>query len=341
VELLDEAAAEAGYELADSNEFYRLYHMEVEGNWGTVTNYPAIGIGTEAASISLGFPAVEEVSSTNLNDYTFEELSQYQLIYLAGFTYDDREKAEKLVLDLSEAGVRIVILADGIPEDSLTRTRHFLGVICNDIRFSQGYPLLDTKVGVLDCDFFPQGYEEWSTVYVNGLDETWGTVREENLDLDFYGTVKNDNIIVLGLNLSAYYSMTKDAGVGELLTDITRLDIDSLPDRNVVPLEVAWNDHSVTITSEQDNVNTSLAYHEMFQCSRNISQENNLLYVGVGTTDVRMTYRYLYPGLGVSLLGVVLSILFTVVLGKTADATGKMAGVETDGEIPNIEETIH
>jgi uncharacterized membrane protein len=352
VEQLDEAAEEAGYELADSNEFYRLYHMEVEGNWGTVTHYPAIGIGSAASSISLGFPAVEEVSSTNLNDYTFEELSQYQLIYLAGFTYDDKEKAEQLVLDLSEAGVRIVILADGIPEDKLQRTKNFLGVICNDIQFSQGYPLLDTKVGVLDCDFFPQGYEEWSTVYVNGLDETWGTVREENLDLDFYGTVKNDNIIVLGLNLSAYYSMTKDEGVGELLTDITRLDVDSLPDRTVVPLEVAWNDHSLTITSEQENVNTSLAYHEMFRSAQNIAQENNLLYVGAGTTVIQMTYRYLYPGLGMSLLGVVLSVLFYIKvrsgqertaaeLGRTTDETSEMDGAETDGEIPNIEETIN
>jgi uncharacterized membrane protein len=120
----------------------------------------------------------------------------------------------------------------------------------------------------------------------------------------------------------------------------------------VVPLEVAWNDHSLTITSEQENVNTSLAYHEMFRSAQNIAQENNLLYVGAGTTVIQMTYRYLYPGLGMSLLGMVLSVLFYIKvrsgqertaaeLGRTTDETSEMDGAETDGEIPNIEETIN
>ncbi len=316
VELLDEAANEAGYELAGSNEFYRLYDMDIEGNWGTVTKYPAIGIGTHASYLSLTFPAVEEVTSTNLNDYTFEELSQYELIYLSGFTYDDRASAEKLITDLSEAGVRIVILADGIPEDRESHTREFLGVICNNISFSNGYPLLDTKLGVLDCDFFPPGFEDWDTVYVNGLDETWGTVREENLDLDFYGTVKNDNIIVLGLNLTYFYSLTRDEGVGELLTDITEFAAGRLPDREIVPITVEYNNDSLVITSSRNGVNTSLAYHEMFESTNGIAKENNLLYVNEGTTIIYMNYQHFYLGLLATLAGVILTIAFVVVCKK-------------------------
>lgn len=310
VEELDAAAFEAGYELAGSNEFYRLYDMDIEGNWGTVTTYPAIGIGTGAPLISLCFPAVEEVSSTNLNDFTFEELSQYELIYLAGFTYDDRKSAEELILRLSESGVRIIILADGIPEDRESHTRDFLGIICNSITFSNGYPLLDTKVGVLDCDFFPQGFEEWTTVYVNGLDETWGTVREEELDLDFYGTVKNDNIIVLGLNLTYYYSMTRDEGVAKLLSDITQFTAGRLPEREIVPITVTGSGNTITITSETDMVNTSLAYHEMFEGSQSIEEENNLLYVHSGTTRIDMKFPYFYLGMGITVVGILLSILF-------------------------------
>jgi uncharacterized membrane protein len=314
VTMLDEAAAAVGYELVDSNEFYRLYDMDIEGSWGTKAKYPAIGIGTGASVISLCFPAVQEVTSTSLNDYTFEELSQYQLIYLAGFTYTDKESAEDLVVRLSEAGVRIVILADGIPEDSLSHTQDFLGVVCNDITFSNGYPLLDTKIGVLDCDFFPQGYEEWNTVYVNGLDETWGTVREENMDLDFYGTVKNDNIIVVGLNLTYYYSVSKDSGVGELLSDITKLNAQILPDRTIVPLTIEYGADSLTITSPEDQVNTSLAYHDMFSSRQSIEKENNLLYVDSGTTSISMEYSYFYWGIGVSLLGITFTIIFLNVL---------------------------
>lgn len=310
VEMLDEAAKEAGYELAGSNEFYRLYDMNIEGNWGTVTSYPAIGIGTGAPAISLCYPAVQEVSSTNLNDYTFEELSKYELIYLAGFTYDDRQSAEEMILRLSEAGVRIVILADGIPEDRVSHTSEFLGITCNDITFSNGYPLLDTKIGVLDCDFFPQGFEKWETVYVNGLDTIWGTVREENLDLPFYGTVKNDNIIVLGLNLTYFYSMTRDEGVGELLSDITEFAQGRLPEREIVPITVEYGNNSLIITSEMDKVNTSLAYHEMFNSAQGISQENNLLYVNAGTTYIDMDYPYFKPGLAVMIMGSVLTIVF-------------------------------
>ena len=311
MEELDEAAFEAGYELAGSNEFYRLYDMNIEGNWGTVTKYPAIGIGTKASYISLAFPAVKETTSSNLNDYTFEELSQYELIYLAGFTYDDRESAENLILRLSESGVRVVILADGIPEDRVTHARDFLGIICNDITFSNGYPLLDTKIGVLDCDFFPQGFEKWETVYVNGLDETWGTVREEeDLELDFYGTIKNENIIVLGLNLTYYYSMTRDEGVEKLLSDITQYDGGTLPKREIVPITIDYGSDFITITSDVDMVNTSLAYHNMFESDGNIEEENNLLYVHSGTTQIDMKFPYFYQGFVSMIIGLFLSIIF-------------------------------
>ena len=48
-----------------------------------------------------------------------------------GFTYDDRAAAEQLITRLSESGVRIVIAADGIPEDRGSRNQSFLGGVCN------------------------------------------------------------------------------------------------------------------------------------------------------------------------------------------------------------------
>lgn len=307
VEKLDAAATANGYELAGESEFYRLYHLNQEGNWGTVTDYSAIGIGSGAASIALGFPAVEEVSETNLNDFTFEELSKYKTIYLSDFTYRDKEKAEDLIVKLSEAGVRIVILADGIPEDTASKAKEFLGVVCNSISFSNGYPLLDTVDGVLDCDLFPSGYEDWNTVYVSGLDETWGTVREDNLDLDFCGTVKNENIVVTGLNLTYFYALTKDEGVGNFLSRLTDLSGDELPEREIVPLNITYNNNAIQITSEKDNVNTTLAYHKIFRSTQNFEQENNLLYVNAGTTEITMKYPHLYIGLALTVLGILLA----------------------------------
>lgn len=315
-ELIDSAAASVGYKLIDTSEFYRLYDMDIEGSWGLNSDFPAIGIGTGANIISLAFPAVREVNSPKLDDYTFEELSQYNLVYLSGFTYEDKEKAEDLIIRLSEAGVKVVIMADGIPEDSSAHTRDFLGIVCNDISFTNGYPLLDTKIGVLDCDFFPAGNEEWNTVYVNDLDEVWGTVLENDMELDFYGTVKNDNIIVVGLNLTYYYSITQDEGIGELLSDVLGIGVTNMPKREIVPLNVEYKYDGIKITSEKDGVDTALAYLDMFKSEKKLETENNHLYVDRGITEIRFSYEYLLPGCIVSIISLGVTVAFLIWVKK-------------------------
>ena len=189
---MDMAAGASGYSVAGENAAYRLYHMDTYDNWGTISKYEVIGIGSGTPLISQSFPAVEETDSDNLNDYSYEQLSQYKQVILDGFTYDDKTAAEELVLRLSEAGVKVVIYADGIPQEKKTQSQEFLGVTCSDIVFKNGYPDMDTKLGVLYPDLFPKGYATWQTVYVTGLDNTWGSVMDNGLKLDFYGTVKND-----------------------------------------------------------------------------------------------------------------------------------------------------
>ncbi|MBQ4282454.1 MAG: hypothetical protein IJB96_00815 [Lachnospira sp.] len=316
VEQMDAAAQAVGYKLVDFNEFYRLYDMDIQGSWGTVATYSAIGIGEHAGIISLSFPSVEEGNSDKIDEYTYEELAKYKMIYLSDFTYHDKTKAEELILRLSENGVRIVILADGIPEDSITHAREFLGVSCNDISFSNGYPFLDTKIGVLDPEFFPQGHEEWSTVYVNGLDDVWGTVREEELDLAFCGTVKNDNIAVIGLNLTYYYSLTRDDGVGELIGKVTKLIGGELPKREVVPINVSYKDDYFIISSNRNNVNTSLAYLDIFVDNEYVIKKNNLVYVNEGVTYISTQYPYIYIGLILTIIGIGASVFFLYIVKK-------------------------
>lgn len=92
---MDVAAKASGYEVAGANAAYRLYHMDTYDNWGTVSSYEAIGIGSGTPLISQSFPAVEETDSDNLNDYTYERLSKYKEVILAGFTYDDKDAGRK------------------------------------------------------------------------------------------------------------------------------------------------------------------------------------------------------------------------------------------------------
>lgn len=303
---LDEAAEAVGYRLAGANDGYRLYHLDGPENWGTVTEYPALGIGRGAAATALGFPAMEEAESDNLNDYTFEELSRYSLILLSEFTYDDRQAAEEMVLRLGEAGVRVVIAADGIPEDRKTHNRSFLGVVCNTVSFSNGYPELETIDGLLNTDLFPPEHAEWDCVYLEGLDDCWGTVLDNGLELDFYGTVKNENIVLIGLNLTYFFSLTKDPSVEKLLSHAMDLPPGQLPRREIVPLEVEISGQRITVTSPRAGVNTTLAYHESFESDRSISSRNNLTMVDEGVTAITLCYPDLAEGSAVSAAGMVL-----------------------------------
>ena len=314
---LDEAANAVGYKLVDYNGDYRLYHLDVNGNWGTISTYEAIGIGSGASGISLRFPAVEETDSYNLDDYTFEQLSQYKEIFLDGFTYNDKEAAEELIIRLSEAGVKIIISADSIPQDKRTHTQTFLGVTCNAVKFENGYPEMNTRIGRVYTDMFPQGHTEWNTVYLDGLDTSYGSVDDNGLSLDFYGTVKNDNIIMCGLGIMNFYSMTGDKTVGRLLENMSGLTQETLPQRKIVPLTIDYTGSTITITSNEDNVNTALAYHDIFSTAQNIEKKNNLMYIQKGTTVINIKVTYVWQGAIVSIAGIILSVVWVIALGKT------------------------
>ena len=320
LEGLDAAATAVGYSLMEDNGAYRLYHLDgVKGTWGTVDTYRVMAIGSQAPSLSLQFPAMREGPSTNLNDYTYEELHAYDLLYLAGFTCEDRESAEEMVLKLSQTGTRVIVAADGIPEDRETHSQNFLGVRCNVIEFKNGYPELDTIDGVLYTDMFPSDYTEWRTVYLDGLDDSWGTVYDGDLRLDFYGTVQNENIVVIGLNLTAFYGLTKDPSVGTLLSHAMQLSATEVPRRELVPLEVAYTNTSITITSPVDNVNTTLAYHGIFRSDRELTEENHLLKVDAGTTVIRLEYPYLWQGIVLSAVGALLMVSQWVMVSQRRD----------------------
>lgn len=314
---LDEAANAVGYKLVDYNGDYRLYHLDVNGNWGTISTYEAIGIGSGASGISLRFPAVEETDSYNLDDYTFEQLSQYKEIFLDGFTYNDKEAAEELIIRLSEAGVKIIISADSIPQDKRTHTQTFLGVTCNAVKFENGYPEMNTRIGRVYTDMFPQGHTEWNTVYLDGLDTSYGSVDDNGLSLDFYGTVKNDNIIMCGLGIMNFYSMTGDKTVGRLLENMSGLTQETLPQRKIVPLTIDYTGSTIAITSNEDNVNTALAYHDIFSTAQNIEKKNNLMYIQKGTTVINIKVPYVWQGAIVSIAGIILSVVWVIALGKT------------------------
>ena len=57
-------------------------------------------------------------------------------------------------------------------------------------------------------------------------------------------------------------------------------------------------------------MNTSLAYHDIFESEEHITAKQALLYVDSGTTIITMRYPYLAEGIAMSVAGAVLTIIF-------------------------------
>ncbi|MBQ9865392.1 MAG: hypothetical protein IJM34_00065 [Lachnospiraceae bacterium] len=301
---LESAAAQSGYSLAASNDRYRLYHRETNGGFGTVNRYGAIGIGSGAGDISLTFPDVEETTEDDLCKYTFEELSGYRTVYLNGFTCSDYKQAEDLVKRLADSGVRVVILADGMPEDPSNKQKSFLGVFASSIKFSNGYPELLVHGKYINTDLFAQGYSKWETVFLTGMDKTYGQVEEDDIVLDFYGSTYNDNILFLGINLSYHYALTRDRSVEGIMEECFGIDAGRLPQRQVVPLDIESDGKSVTISSQADGVNSAIAALE----GTDEHPRNNLIFVNKGKTVINIRKPGLIGGGIVSAFGLVLCV---------------------------------
>ena len=309
---MDTAAARSGYALVDENGEYRLYHRDTPGSFGVKSDYRAIAIGSSAPVVALQFPVFQEGDSTVLDDYAFDDLKSYDVVFLGGFTYRDRDAAEDLVYRLADAGVRIVVAADGIPSDEHTGSKVFLGLDCEDITFSNGFPEMQTAAGPLITTLFPSGYQDWITVYVNGIVNPRAVIEEGSYTLPVYGTLDNENIVVIGLNLTYYESLTHDEGVAGLLADALGVSSDELPMREVVGLSVVYGQdgRDITVTSPKDGVNTTIAYQDIFASQSPLKRQNNLLVVDKGTTEIKMSYPYLWQGLAVSAAGLIACVAF-------------------------------
>ncbi len=310
------AAKEQEFTLVQYNDSFLLYHREISTVFGTVCKYDGLAIGNAAASLTCSYPDITRGDSANLDDYTFAELSGYKVIYLSGFSYSDKTKAEKLVKRLSNAGVKIIISGDGIPQDAHTKERDFLGVSCQDIYFENGYPILYTAQGELDTLLFDKENAQWKTVYFNGLDQAAGYLYDSGMRVDFAGTVYNDNIVFIGLNLSYHYFLTKDENVGAYMDRLMGDQLNSLPDRTIVPLKITYRSDEIRIESPRDNVNTSLAYHDIFHSKQKLLSEHALTVVRHGVTVIRLKYPYVMQGMILSLAGIIGYLFFILWLRR-------------------------
>lgn len=313
------AAEKLGYLLKGEDDTYLWYFTETDGTYGVSSGYQSIGIGEGVSELAILYPSIEETSDSNLNHYTYEELSRYESVYIASFTYDDKTAAEELVLKLSQNGVKVVIEAGGIPADIVTKNNEFLGVTCNDITFENGYPVLYTDDGEYDCNLFAAGYDDWQTVYLTGLDTIKGYFYENQEQIAFLGMVDNDNLVFVGLNLGYHYSLTKDPNVEEIYDGLLDLVDGLLPSRELIPLTVTYGENEITIEAE-DSVNTGLASLDAFVSEQGTEKKNHFVYADGGTTVITMEMPYVTAGLWISFAGLVFAVPYCAAMGRKENA---------------------
>ena len=313
MEPLGKEAALLGYKKIKENDGFVLYHLDTEVPFGVMTDYEALGIGTWAGGMEVYFPRMTEGDSLYLDDYTFDDLKDYHTILLNNFDYHNKDAAESLVKKLADAGVRVVISSDGIPINKKLQFREFLGVSASDVEFENGYPLLYFREQEYDLDLFKEKDTDWKTTFVNGLDTVEGFFFDEGIEAPFMGRVYNENVYIVGINLFYFYATTHDVYAGEMIEHAMDMTMGGLPEREIVPLGLEYENNTIRIHSDYEDVNTTLAYQDNFEIHGKAYKMDNLMYVSSGYTVVGIPYPHRRAGALVSLFGVAMWAIFYVI----------------------------
>lgn len=311
------SANASGYQLVRETEIAYVFKKELPEEFGVITTYYGIAIGKFANEMTLIYPAFVEGESRYIDDYEFEELRNYSTIYLSGFMYHDRGAAEELIDALGESGVRIVIDSTHMPSDPINKNEEFMGVLNQTVVFENLFPTLRLYNQYYVLGRFSEEDTKFSTGYISFIDNVLGDYSLNGKTFAFCG-VQDDhpNVYFVALNLLYYANSTGDETVTEILDVVLNSSQSVLPLRRIVPLEVEITDKRIVVTSEYDNVNTTLAYQGIFDSDSAISSENNLLVVNSGTTVIDLEYPKLVPATIVSFSGLVV-LLFTLLIEDT------------------------
>jgi 6-pyruvoyl tetrahydropterin synthase-like protein len=324
IEQLIKAGKQSGYDLVLQTGHSMVFHREIGESFGTIVTYKNIAIGEAAKNISLLFPSFKEGNSTNLSDYTFEELKNYDKIYLSDFTYNQGDDIESILRKLAENGVQIYIDMNKIPVNSKTNRNEILGVSAQVIAFHENFPSLYYLGKVYQPQEFSSEEEElkeeitdevisWNTVYLDGITHIDGYCTLNDTQLVFAGTGKYDNIHFLGFNLLYHALISNDVEITKLLTELFGDKLEDIPMRVPVPLEIEFLPDRIIIDSKYDNVNTALALIDIFHSDKPLVQDNNLLVVNKGRTIIHIKYPYLKESLFLSISGIIATAIYLII----------------------------
>ena len=297
-----------GYEVLTENEnAILLKATAVNGNYGVVTKYENLAIGENAYYIAYIYPSFGYGASNCIEDYTIEELRQYRKLYLSGFTYRNKVKAENMLKELSRKGTEVYIDMQHIPINALTGKNEFMDVYAQFVEFVENFPILQNDNGnQFKLDFKAGGYDVWETVYISGCDEVIkDTVYENKSRLVYLGQNRAPNVTFMGFNLVYYYLTTHNQDLKRFLDEAMRLSSEDLETPVIVPVQIEREPYEITVHAQTDYVNCNIAGVDALEADRVISMQENLFVVNQGDTVFKVINAGQRTGMFLSILGLV------------------------------------
>ncbi len=295
-----------------------VFKYPISGSFGSIANYQGIGIGRYASNLSLVFPQIETGRSFYIDDYSFDELTEYKTVFLSGFSFRSRQAAEKLLMDISESGTRVVVDLTNADAELLSSRAGLFGVLAENIVFEGKLPDMEAPLRKISFSrSIPDEYEKWSTIYLENLDNVHVSTYYENHFMDIIGTKVNDNLFFVGVNLPYYAMLTGDHSAIELLEDVTGLDAGDLPGRRTVKLKNETRSNMIALSTEEEGVITGVAALDSFHVVEGgYSVTHNLVKMDSKTLILKAGYPVLGKGLTLTLIGLTAMLALVVFLKK-------------------------
>lgn len=252
----EEVAVIKGEEYAEPA--YALHIQDKPVSFISPVQENVLVIGQHAMPAVAILPGAIQGSSINLDDYDLEFLEKFDTILLIGFTFNNKERAEALVTELSRQEKKIVIDMNGAVGSRLEENLTFLGVTAYPEIYHQSVRLETTDSLAAAGLVFPSqmkipgevnenfdftrpesdnnprtiDLKDWRfTSYLN-LDEI--CVRLDKGGDDFFGAVGYKNVAgnkvwFVGPNIFYHYYLTKDATEGNFINTLIPTTTRELP----------------------------------------------------------------------------------------------------------------
>lgn len=185
----------------------------------------ALGIGRGTRSLAFLFPQMIVGTSPYVDDYPPDLLRRYAVLFLSGFTWHNREAAERLVVQAAEAGVHVVVDLTGVPEDPVARIPRFLGVWGERVTLDDRPITAQADGQPLTLRPFAAPSKLWYAHVPQGLDVetvTFDYLGERAAVLG-YKEVGSGKVWFVGLNLPYHALTTADLAATRLLANAVQM----------------------------------------------------------------------------------------------------------------------